>query len=95
MGRFVPGPAFYVEALKATEPARRQLSKKVIDGAKATVNDDTGNYAESLRVFDDRRGIGAETTDIFGHGIEYGSINNDPQAPLRTGAMAAGRFEPK
>ena len=95
MGRFVPGPAFYVEAVKATAPARRELAKKVIAGAKATVHDDTGHYAESLRVFDDDRGIGAETTDVAGHIIEWGSEKTDPQAPLRTGAMDAGRFEPK
>ena len=66
-----------------------------LKGAAETVHDDTGHYADSLRVFDDDRGIGGETTDIAGHIIEWGSENTDPQAPLRTGAMGAGRFEPK
>ena len=38
--------------------------------------------------------LAAQTDDIFGHGIEYGSINNPAQAPIRTAAANAGRFDP-
>ena len=47
-------------------------------------------------MFDDDRGVGAETTDFAGHIIEYGSINNAAQSPIRKAASEAGKkFEPR
>ena len=66
---------------------------KTLPDARGDVHTDTGGYARSLRVFDDQRGVGAETTDFAGHIIEWGSSRQSPQAPLRHAADAAGRFE--
>ena len=46
-------------------------------------------------MFDDDRGVGAETVDFAGHIIEWGSERTRPHGTLRTAAAANGDFEPK
>lgn len=47
---------------------------------------ETGYFARSLRTSGNR----IETTDPFGHLIEFGSQNNAAYAPLRRGVRIAG-----
>ncbi len=93
MSRFQPAPNLDAILADATKVERAGLAVGIIRDARRYVHTDTGGYARSLRVFDDQRGVGAETTDFAGHIIEWGSSRQSPQAPLRHAADAAGRFE--
>lgn len=93
MSRFVPAANLDVVLDHATHDDRLKVAEHMAIDARHNVNPDTGGYARSLRVFDDQRGVGAETTDFAGHIIEWGSSRQSPQAPLRHAADAAGRFE--
>lgn len=95
MSRFVPVVGFDAVVQEAVRPQRIATAEKVVVGARQANTDDTGHYDRSLHTFDDRRGIGAQTDDVAGHIIEWGSVNNEPQAPMRTAAANAGRFEVK
>lgn len=95
MNRFVPAPNLQDILEDVTKRDRAKVSVKMRDGAARNVNTDSGFYEESLRVFDDSRGVGAETTDFAGHIIEWGSVSRSPQAPIRRAAADLGRFEPK
>lgn len=44
----------------------------------------------TFEVFEDDAGVGVVNTDYGGHLMEWGSKNNQPHAPLRLGARAAG-----
>ena len=89
--RTVPELPDLIDEGKGVE--RAGVAAGIIRDARGDVHTDTGGYARSLRVFDDQRGVGAETTDFAGHIIEWGSSRQSPQAPLRHAADAAGRFE--
>ena len=91
---FQPSAAFDGLAAQAAEPGLVDVAGKVVTVARRSNNDDTGGYDRSLRVTVDNRGVVAETTDYAGHIIEWGKDGQAPQAPLRTGASAAGRFDP-
>jgi len=93
VSRFQPAPNLDTILADATKVERAGLAVGIIRDARRYVHTDTGGYARSLRVFDDQRGVGAETTDFAGHIIEWGSSRQSPQAPLRHAADAAGRFE--
>ena len=93
MSRFQPAPNLDAILADATKVERAGVAAGIIRDARRSVHTDTGGYARSLRVFDDQRGVGAETTDFAGHIIEWGSSRQSPQAPLRHAADAAGRFE--
>lgn len=95
MGMFIPSPRFDREVQQATRPELLIVAEKIAQVAARTVNTDSAAYAsESLRVTVDSRGVVTETLDYAGHIIEWGSVNQAPQAPLRTGAASSGRFEP-
>lgn len=93
MNRFLPVVGFSAVVNESIRPQRLSVAEKVVVGARRAVDNDTGHYAQSLHTFDDDRGIGAQTDDIAGHIIEWGSSRHEPQAPMRTAASAAGRFE--
>lgn len=93
MGRFIPAASLDRVVSDATRPERRSVAAEVVQVASESNNDDTGAYDRSLGVFEDRRGIGAESTDFAAHIIEWGDLRQAAQAPIRTGAEAAGRFE--
>ena len=93
MSRVQPAPNLDTILADATKVERADVAAGIIRDARRYVHTDTGGYARSLRVFDDQRGVGAETTDFAGHIIEWGSSRQSPQAPLRHAADAAGRFE--
>lgn len=95
MSRFVPAANFDAVVAGAAEAGLVRVAREVVTVASRTVNDDTGAYDRSLRVEVDDRGVVAETTDPAGHIIEWGGGRQSPQAPLRTGAAAAGKFEPR
>lgn len=79
-------------------------AKEIAEGAPRFINNDTGAAAGSMRV---RRAqtmpngdvrATAYSVDPFFHLIEWGSINNAPQAPLRKAAESTGlrtRLTPK
>lgn len=94
MTKFLPAPNLNEILADATVAARGEVAAEVVKVAGRTVNRDTGGYERSLRVVVDDRGVVAETTDFAGHIIEWGSLRQSPQAPIRTGATEAGRFEP-
>lgn len=79
-------------------------AKEIAETAPRFVNNDTGAAAASMRV---RRAevmpngdvrASAYSVDPFFHLIEWGSVNNAPQAPLRKAAESTGlrtRLTPK
>jgi len=95
VSKFVPAANFDAVAAEAAGPGLVDVADGIVKVAARTVHRDTGGYIKSLRSTVDGRGVVAETTDYAGHIIEWGSIHNTPQAPIRTGASDAGRFEPK
>lgn len=66
--------------------AMAQAAASVVPMVKAAAPNVTGAYSRSIRAVEDR----VETTDAFGHIIEWGSVNSPPYAPLRNGVRAAG-----
>lgn len=66
--------------------AMAQVATQAVQHVKNAAPDETGAFKRSLRASENR----VETTDPFGHIIEFGSVNNPPYAPLRTGVRAAG-----
>lgn len=87
---YIPNPAF--EEQLAADPrvkavlnayARRAGTYAVAVGRSIA---DTGDYARSIEVEDNR----VATTDPAGHIIEWGSSRNRPFAPLRKAAEQTG-----
>ena len=93
MSRFVPAPNLDDILADATKHDRAEVAVEIRDLTGENVDTDTGAYRDSLRVFDDDRGVGTETTDFAGHIIEWGSRFVDPQAPMRRAADTVGKFE--
>lgn len=94
MSRFQPAGNFDQLVADAAQPGLVATAGEVVKVARRSNNDDTGGYDKSLRVTVDERGVVAETTDYAGHIIEWGKAGQAPQAPIRTGASSAGRFDP-
>lgn len=95
MARFQPGPALQEVVASATVAQRAEAAERALAVARRTVDTDTGSYEnESLYVDVNGAEVTFGTDDFAGHVIEWGSINHTPQAPLRTGAAAVGRFDP-
>jgi hypothetical protein len=94
VNRFEPSRTFDELVGVAAEPGYVDVAGQVVRVARRSNNDDTGGYDKSLRVTVDERGVVAETTDFAGHIIEWGRAGQSPQAPIRTGAAAAGKFDP-
>lgn len=95
MSRFVPAPNLADVLDGVTVADREQVAEQVIDTAARVSRDDTGDYDRSLHVLVDGDRVIAGSTDPAGHIIEWGRDGQSPQAPIRTGATEAGRFEPK
>lgn len=75
-----------LKATKEYAAAMAQAAAAVVQIVKAAAPNVTGAYRRSVRAVEDR----IETTDPFGHIIEWGSVNNPPYAPLRNGVRNAG-----
>jgi hypothetical protein len=95
VSKFIPAANFDTLAAEASQPGLVETAGDIVKVARRTVNRDTGGYEKSLRTVVDERGVVAETTDYAGHVIEWGSVNHSPQAPIRTGASEAGKFDPR
>lgn len=95
MDRFVPAPNFQAVVTDAAEPELMDVAENITTDAARIAPVDKGYYRRSFRVFDDERGVGAETVDFAGHIIEWGSRYTRPHGTLRTAAAANGDFEPK
>lgn len=94
MARFVANPAFRRE-LQSTPEFRGGLAKITVEvaasiKAAALPFRDTGHYIDSVRP----RGGRVYLERHFAHIIEFGSVNNPPQANVRRGVNATGlRFQ--
>ena len=62
------------------------VARAVVPTVKSAAPHVTGAYERSIRAVGNR----VETTDPFGHIVEWGSVNSPPYAPLRRGIHAAG-----
>jgi hypothetical protein len=92
---FIPSPNIDGVLAAAIEADLVKAGRTIISNAADVWPNDTGHYDQSLRVKVDERGVVVQTDDPAGHIIEWGSARHQPQAPLRTAAADAGRFEPK
>lgn len=94
MSRFVAAPnmADVVEA--ASTEGLLEVADEVARRAALRAPYKTGHYRSSLRAVEERGKVRAETTDRFGHLVEWGSRNNPAYAPLRSAGADVGRFEP-
>ncbi len=90
--RFKPNPNFAKQF--ALTPACRAMVNRAADAveanAKQEVNDDTGHYGRSFERKQTPEGVVLGNKDFAAHIIEWGSVDNAPQAPLRNGSRAAG-----
>lgn len=86
--RYRPNPFFEEEV--RTQPrfqrGLRSIAKAVAAFVIAAAPERTGYYKEHVKAV----GAGVEADDSYWHWIEFGSVNNTPQAPLRRGFRAAG-----
>lgn len=94
MARFQRNPAFKQE-LQAEPPFQKEIGRYT-DSVASSIGSaalrfmDTGNYIRRIGV----RGHTVELEKHFAHIMEYGSVNNKPQANVRLGVKAAGlRFD--
>ena len=92
MTRFVPNPLRTAEVEK--QGLAIALTKEKADEVKsqeeAIAPDVTGFYEEHFVMFRYGRGYRVGNRDPFAHLVEWGSVNNEPYAPLRRGVAAAG-----
>lgn len=93
--RFEPD-AGYVQKLRADPDfvagKRRIASREVKPAVKAAAKTfrKTGHFDRSVEVVVIGTQVFVSSTDAFAHLIEWGSANNPPYAPFRTGVRAAG-----
>lgn len=90
---FVPEPGFEDQARREGIAAaeRFKAAERIRDAAKrAAPGGGTGAYARSLEALRDGTVVRVLTTDPAGHLVEFGSVNNQPYAPIRTGVSDAG-----
>lgn len=95
MNRFQTAPNFDEVAGRAARPALKEAAAKIAERARQVAPIGTGHYMDSIRVEVDDRGVVIESTDVAGHIVESGSVNNPAYSPLRrAGADVAKRFDP-
>jgi hypothetical protein len=84
--RYRPNPVVKLNVA----PQLAAAGRSVIPHIRNASRDLTGHYDRSLRVVNEDGQVRLESTDIAAHLIEFGSVNNAPQAPMRRGFRAAG-----
>lgn len=92
---FIPAADFDKLAQADVRGELDKVAAKIAERAGQIAPVGTGGYQGSLRSTSDDRGVVAETTDVAGHIIESGSVNNPAYAPLRSAAAELAKFEPK
>ena len=75
-------PGMRAELVRNAEKAKR--------AAIASVNRDSGDYQQRFEIVATGDGVVLANTDFAAHIIEWGSVENPPQAPIRRGVRAAG-----
>lgn len=92
MSRFIKNPhlASDLRRMPGLNDAKRKAAHEIKRNTEAAAPHGTGDYGDSIQVFEEGDHIGVETTDPFWHLIEFGSVHNPAYAPLRRGARAAG-----
>jgi hypothetical protein len=90
--RFAPNPLRVAEVEK--QGLARALAKEKAQDVKKQAEDiapvHTGFYEEHFILRSLARGYRVGNTDPFAHLVEWGSVNNEPYAPLRRGVAASG-----
>lgn len=91
--RFIPSPIAAVAGALEGEELYDAGIESVAEHVKKEVESvapigASGNYHHSIEV--DKEHNRVQTVDPFGHLVEWGSINNQPYAPLRKGVLASG-----
>lgn len=94
MSRFEPAPDMAGVVEGASTDGLMEVAEEVAERAALRAPYRTGSYRSSLRAVEERGKVRAETTDYFGHLVEWGSVNNPAYAPLRSAGADVGRFEP-
>ena len=95
MSGFVPDRNMVAIVEDASTDGLMAVAELVVERAQARAPYRTGAYRRSLQTAQTRGRVRVETTDPFGHLVEWGSVNNPAYAPLRAGAADVGRFEPE
>lgn len=94
MSHFEPAANLDAVVTEASTEGLLEVAGEVVERAATKAPYRTGYYRSSLRATQTRSEVRAETTDPFGHLVEWGSVNNSAYAPLRSAAADVGRFEP-
>lgn len=89
MDRFVRNPTFKPRLLtdaqyRAALRARAELVQRAVAARSPS------RVKDKVQIVETARGPVVEVQSPFWHIFEYGSINNAPLAPLRTGARTVG-----
>lgn len=93
MTRYVPNPfrAVDVEKQGVALALTKEKASDVRREAEGIAPDHTGYYKERFTmVRAGARGYRVGNRDFAAHLVEWGSVNNEPYAPLRRGVAAAG-----
>lgn len=91
---FKPNPNFTRDL--AREPWAQDLLRENAEAVEAEakrnspLGDDFVGYYGRFKTRIGRASATVGNTDIFAHGIEFGSVNNPVYGPLRRGVSAAG-----
>lgn len=88
--RFTPNPAFEEEMAHdaVNHEKMKELAQVALDAAAAATT--SRQFQERLAIEDGETGPELVVRWSLWHLIEYGSVNNAPEAPLRRGLEAAG-----
>lgn len=75
--------------------ALKALGEQVAAEVRRIAPHHTGYYIKSIRVGEPVKGhdglvVPVESTDSFAHLVEFGSVNNEPYAPLRRAVRNLG-----
>lgn len=88
--KFVPNPAFVAEMEAEAQPMLANRAQEAKQQAEAVAPDVTGYYRSRFTLTHDGEKWVLHNVDPFAHLVEFGSIHNQPYAPLRRGVVAAG-----
>lgn len=93
MGRFRPNRQLRSQLARQAEHKQmlRENAERVKDAAERNSPiGDRQDYIHAFRIVEYPTMVRVGNADFAAHWVEWGSINNPPYAPLRTGVIAAG-----
>jgi Bacteriophage HK97-gp10, putative tail-component len=89
---FVLNPAAGDE-LAASQRCRdglREIGEQYAAAVRAAAPVESGDYRDSVEVVDRGGVVSVVLSDLAAHLVEFGSVNNQPYAPVRRAALAIG-----